>query len=89
VDLMTTAHGAAKQLPVSRLVALLISLLASGFLTSYVLFGSHAAPAPTPTPAVAPEPQPDAAAPNIPPIKPQDRARARAAVLIPPLHPAK
>lgn len=82
---MTSAHGATNHLPVFRTMALLISLLASGFLTSYVLFGSHAAP----TPAVAPEPQPYAAAPNIPPINPKDRARARAAVLFPPLHPVK
>jgi hypothetical protein len=85
---MTTAHRA-HDLPISRMVALLVSLLVSGFLTSYVLFGMHAAPSPAPAPAVAPEPQPDAAAPNIPPINPKDRARARAAVLFPPVHPAK
>jgi hypothetical protein len=87
--MMATTHGASNRLPGSRMVALLISLLASGFLSSYVLFASHAAPAPAPTPAVAPGPQPNAAAPNIPPINPKDRARARAAVLFPPLHPVK
>ena len=85
--MMTTAAEAA--LPASRMMALLISLLVSGFLTSYVLFGTRAAPAPAPTPSVAPEPQPDAAAPDIPPINPKYRARARAAMLIPPLHPVK
>jgi hypothetical protein len=78
-----TAHRA-NDLPVVRMVALLISLLASGFLTSYALFGHRAPAAPAPAPAVAPAPQPDAAGtwvpvPDVPPINPAERARARAA----------